>query len=105
MFTPTEQKCRNMTVLDLWNEEFADHGRTMTTDEAKERAEFWKQAGEFYIQRGRQFKATGAGLLAMLKTGAKRQAAIARAAAMISPKKPTAKVLPFGPENDPPGAA
>jgi hypothetical protein len=56
-----EERVRNTTLAQLWNDEIADRERIdtgeMSEAEARERAEFWHQAAELYHDRARQMEA------------------------------------------------
>jgi hypothetical protein len=56
-----EERVRNSTLVQLWNDEIVDHERIdtgeMSEAEARERAEFWHQAAELYRDRAKQMEA------------------------------------------------
>jgi hypothetical protein len=56
-----EERLRNSTLVQLWNDELVDRERIDTGEmsevEAWERAEFWHQAAELYRDRARQMEA------------------------------------------------
>ena len=56
-----EERIRNTTLVQLWNDEIIDRERIdtgeMSEAEARERAEFWHQAAELYRDRARQMEA------------------------------------------------
>ena len=56
-----EERVRNTTLVQLWNDEIIDRERIdtgeMSEAEARERAEFWHQAAELYRDRERQMEA------------------------------------------------
>jgi hypothetical protein len=56
-----EERVRNTTLAQLWNDEIVDHERIDTGEmsevEARERAEFWYQAAKLYRDRARQMEA------------------------------------------------
>src|SRR5215472_5707098 len=53
-----EERVRNTTLAQLWNDEIIDRERIdtgeMSEAEARERALFWHQAAELYRDRARQ---------------------------------------------------
>jgi hypothetical protein len=53
-----EERVRNSTLMQLWNDEIIDRERIdtgeMSEAEVRERAEFWQQAAELYRGRARQ---------------------------------------------------
>ena len=56
-----EERVRNTTLVQLWNDEIIDRERIdtgeMSEAEVRERAEFWHQAAELYRDRARQMEA------------------------------------------------
>ena len=56
-----EERVRNSTLVQLWNDEIVDRERIdtgeMSEAEARERAEFWHQAAELYRNRAKQMEA------------------------------------------------
>ena len=56
-----EERVRNTTLAQLWNDEIVDRERIdtgeMSEAEAQERAEFWHQTAELYRDRARQMEA------------------------------------------------
>ena len=56
-----EERVRNSTLVQLWNDEIVDRERIdtgeMSEAEARERAEFWHQAAELYRDRAKQMEA------------------------------------------------
>jgi hypothetical protein len=56
-----EERVRNSSLVQLWNDEIVDRERIdtgeMSEAEARERAEFWHQAAKLYRDRGRQMEA------------------------------------------------
>jgi hypothetical protein len=66
-----EERVRNSTLAQLWNDEIADRERIDTGEmgevEARERAEFWHQAAELYRDRARQMDAMATHLLQKAK--------------------------------------
>ena len=55
-----EERVRNSTLVQLWNDEIVDHERIdtgeMSEAEARERAEFWHHAAELYRDRAKQME-------------------------------------------------
>jgi len=58
-----EERVRNTTLAQLWNDEIIDRERIdtgeMSEAEAQERALFWHQAAELYRDRAKQMEAMG----------------------------------------------
>ena len=56
-----EERIRNTTLVQLWNDEIIDRERIDTGEmgqaEVRERAEFWHQAAALYRDRARQMEA------------------------------------------------
>ena len=56
-----EERIRNTTLVQLWNDEIIDRERIdtgeMSEAEVRERTEFWHQAAELYRDRARQIEA------------------------------------------------
>jgi hypothetical protein len=56
-----EERVRNTTLAQLWNDEIVDRERIDTGEmsevEARERAEFWYQAAKLYRDRAIQMEA------------------------------------------------
>jgi len=56
-----EERIRNTTLVQLWNDEIIDRERIdtgeMSEAEVRERTEFWHQAAELYRDRARQMEA------------------------------------------------
>jgi hypothetical protein len=56
-----EERVRNSTLAQLWNDEIIDRERIdtgeMSEAEVRERAEFWHQAAELYRDRAKQMEA------------------------------------------------
>ena len=55
-----EERVRNTTLVQLWNDEIIDRERIDTGEmgqaEVRERAEFWHQAAKLYRDRARQME-------------------------------------------------
>ena len=55
-----EERVRNTTLAQLWNDEIIDRERIdtgeMSQAEIRERTEFWHQAAELYRDRARQME-------------------------------------------------
>ena len=55
-----EERVRNTTLVQLWNDEIIDRERIdtgeMSEAEIRERTEFWHGAAELYHDRARQMK-------------------------------------------------
>jgi hypothetical protein len=56
-----EERVRNSTLVQLWNDEIIDRERIdtgeMSEAEVRERVEFWHRAAELYRDRARQMLA------------------------------------------------
>jgi hypothetical protein len=56
-----EERVRNSTLVQLWNDEIIDRERIDTGEmgeaEVRERAEFWHQAAALYRDRAKQMEA------------------------------------------------
>jgi hypothetical protein len=72
-----EERVRNTTLAQLWNDEIVDRERIdtgeMSDAEARERAEFWHQAAGLYHVRARQMEAMAKHLLQKTKPATKRR--------------------------------